>query len=288
MNYTIGVVTYIKRFDKFFLPLAKELNRIFPDKQKIYILNGFYDKKMQWKYIQKVLSLKFLKNERVQIIPFEDNQSLAKCWNLSILMAPSEKILILNDDTLISPDFRYELEKKINKHDTFTINKSWSHFVISKNIVKKVGWFEERLPGVGLEDGDYLLRLAKYKNIKNVPENYILNINCLGLGNIVADNKDPGWKKKSSSVDNKYCSENYKFFKQKWVRSKKHIKGAIFHVGSYYKQKQNMQTPLFYPLDLLNYPKKYSTNNHFKYPWHRLLFYQIKKLFYRTVFKQDL
>ena len=92
-------------------------------------------------------------------------------------------MLILNDDLNITLLFRGELGKSLSyKSRLFIINRSWSHFVISKDIVKKVGWFEERLPGTGQEDGDYRARM----------ENLgfeVIQANCHGVINYVAAKK---------------------------------------------------------------------------------------------------
>ena len=42
-NYSIGIVTYVERFEKSFKQLAIELTNKFPDVEKNVILNGFPD-----------------------------------------------------------------------------------------------------------------------------------------------------------------------------------------------------------------------------------------------------
>ena len=40
------------------------------------------------------------------------------------------------------------------------INQSWSHFMISREVIIRVGWFDERFPAIGNEDEDYESRLG--------------------------------------------------------------------------------------------------------------------------------
>ena len=42
-DYSIGVLTYIKRFDTYFKPLVSQLEKYFPGVEKNYVLNGHYD-----------------------------------------------------------------------------------------------------------------------------------------------------------------------------------------------------------------------------------------------------
>ena len=68
---------------------------------------------------------------------------------------------MLNDDIMItSKNFMQEIETLILQNDrsSFTINDSWSHFVISREEIDHIGYFDERLLGIGEEDGDFAWR----------------------------------------------------------------------------------------------------------------------------------
>ncbi len=82
-------------------------------------------------------------------------------WNELILASQTEKIFIVNDDIDIAPHFASALcTSGILEKQIAIINESWSHFLISKHTIAQVGWFDERLFGVGGEDWDYEARLA--------------------------------------------------------------------------------------------------------------------------------
>ncbi len=207
-SYSIGIVTYHARFDDYFVPLIKNLSRSFPDKEILCVLNGHSDKTLQIKYLDK--ATRFLKEfPNVRYLTYDVGQSLSKCWNQLIILSHSEKTLILSDDVFIGDFFREELEKNITKYDMFLINRGFAHFVISKNTVRKVGWFDERLPRIGWEDSDYLFRM-RMAGVANP------NVKVLGSLNLSTDTEGSDWVNDESRPKTKYTYANEDFFKTKW------------------------------------------------------------------------
>lgn len=251
-DYCIGVVTYHARFDSYFKPLIQQLSKVFPDKEIICIINGHPDRTLQINYLKKVTS--FLKAfPNVRYLTYDTNQSLSKCWNQLIILANTPQILILNDDTSVSELFRNELETDTNNYDTYTINNSWSHFVISKETVKTIGWFDERFLGVGHEDGDYAYRMAMQK-VK------VGNIECSGLRNFVGDQSNPGWTKISTTTGGlRYADINKDFFNKKWQTSLNSPETTDFLHVCYFNNtpfpfnlNPGMETPVFYDFTVLD------------------------------------
>lgn len=274
-DYSIGIVTYVGRYKKYFIEGIKNLSKIFNDKEIICIINGHYDKNLQIEYLRSITS--YLKQfPNVKYITNENNQSLSKCWNWTILMKNTPGILILNDDIKITPLFRHEFEKKIiNNKIFFTINNSWSHFYITNDIIKKVGWFDERFIGVGSEDGDYMIRMAEL----NIP---ITNVACKGILNYVDKQKNAGWANVSEIAYKKYTSANIEFMKKKWFlnhfndseKMEYDIKFVWNKATFLAKIKPNMNTPNFYDLSVLKnssdisnfvFSKKFKKNNILKF-----------------------
>ena len=247
LEYSIGVVTYVARFEEFFIPLINQLVEVFPDKEIICIINGHHDEALQINYLKQVTA--FLnKFPNVHYITNEKHQSLAKCFNWIAMMSFAKRSLIINDDVSLNLLFRKQFEKVLeNNSSFFIINKSWSHFLISKSFMKEVGWFEERLLGTGQEDGDYINRiLAKGKD---VPE-----FVCHGIVNYVAPQENAGWANISEKTDGgvgKYSAVNNEFFDKKYSKSQD---------GKSLVVKEGMETPMFYELsnldssDLINKP----------------------------------
>ena len=180
-------------------------------------------------------------------------------------MSLNDRILMLNDDLMIDPYFRFDFERNLNKkNDFFVINNSWSHFLISKEVVKNVGWFEERLLGIGWEDGDFMLRMVE-NNITPT------SLKCLGIKNFVAPATNAGFSSISNFIG-KYSEINKNFFHEKW-----HFNHSDKEIGyeSFIKYKINflwnnqelsgeikdgMCTPIFYPFELLETNKVFVIN----------------------------
>lgn len=249
-EYTIGIVTYFARFEKYFKPLVEKINKIFPDVDVVVVLNGSYDQAIQIPYLDTALS--FLSQfPNVRTVTHFDHQSLAKCWNEIMLLSHHENILILNDDTDISELARHEIEEVIGTHPLITLNKSWSHFLIQKDLVRKIGWFDERFVGIGHEDGDYAYRMA-------MAQIHIHNVMCDGLRNYVVQNDNPGFLA-VSKPKGKYSLANEEFFNKKWINQYNSPEIKTFDYVSDFNNGETpfslvlgMETPLYYPLNLLD------------------------------------
>jgi|YelNatPaOPRAMG01_1025707.scaffolds.fasta_scaffold00559_12 hypothetical protein len=208
---SLGIVTYLGRFETYFQPLIKRLAFLFPDYEINVFINGHHDIVKQTGYLRRISA--FLSDyPQVRYLTNVDHQPLARGWNWLILMSTRPWVLILNDDVYCDLEFRYHLEKLANIPSVFTFNFSWSHFVINKAVIFRVGWFDERFSGVGWEDGDMICRLA----LHGVPLEHII---LPGLRNYVAEQKDAGWAKKSEISHNRYASVNLEIFKKKWWHS---------------------------------------------------------------------
>ena len=71
---------------------------------------------------------------------------------------------MLNDDTLITDrKFMNKISTILKKNGerSFLINHSWSHFVARKEEIANLGYFDERLLGIGEEDGDMTWRYIR-------------------------------------------------------------------------------------------------------------------------------
>ena len=220
-NITIGVVTYVNRYDNFFKPLIEKLSISFPNNQIIVCVNGYYDEKIQKTYLEKISSY-VNQFENVKLVEFERPQSLSKLWNILVNKSLTTKTLILNDDINISNNFSKNIvDSKINEMLFTLINRSWSHFLISKDIFKTVGHFDEGFPGVGNEDEDYETRM-KFKNIN------VVNTKLSGLRNISFQTKDFSYGQNVEVSNKKYSKPNQDYFNSKWLLCSKKEEGSKF------------------------------------------------------------
>lgn len=207
-EFSITITTFSKRF-AYISNLISQI-RSFVD-NKIYLIvngekNGLFDEEYRVKILSLCASYKF-----VYPTIFTEIRGLAKLWNTAIINSDIEDILILNDDLEIYSD---NIFKDVSQHILKTdykgltkINGSFSHFVINKNLIQKIGFFDERLLGFGEEDGDVTLRLLKL----NV---HIQNIFCENVTNIVSpvrhEEIKPGLGKYSSFNREFIMTQKYK------------------------------------------------------------------------------
>jgi hypothetical protein len=253
-NCSIGVVTYLGRFKTYFQPLIKRLAFLFPDYDITVFINGHHDIVKQTAYLRNVTA--FLSAyPRVRYLINVEHQPLARGWNWLILLSSRPWVLILNDDVYCDLEFRYHMEKLTDLPAIFTINVSFSHFVINKEVISRVGWFDERFLGVGWEDADMICRLAYH----GIPLEHIM---LPGLRNYIAEQKDAGWEKESGMTNNKYASVNLDVFKKKWWHS--HW-GPVPTEGSFKLLYRDVECrvapndalgemPCYYPLSCLEVP----------------------------------
>lgn len=91
----------------------------------------------------------------------------ARSWNsiyLKALEAPEygDSIVCLQDDTDISPNFVKWIEDASTKYD-FMFGPAGDQFhYITKSVVQKVGWWDERYNGCYCADADYLRRVMHH------------------------------------------------------------------------------------------------------------------------------
>ncbi len=254
-DYSIGVVTYVKRFETYFKPLVASLEKYFPNVEKNYVLNGFYDQAIQAEYLNN--AKQFLKGTSASnVIAYNESQPLARCFNQLILHSTGKKVLILNDDLLVRFLFRPCLEMQMWPFENGVVNNTWSISWLSKETVRKVGWFDERFPAIGNEDGDYGMRIALQKGQKAMQVLHQHNIYCFGITNVVAGNTDPGWKKDSAIIGSGYAQANKDYFDKKWETSKNFLENSVCLQGVYYRIRPGFETPQFYDYKHLEHPMK--------------------------------
>ena len=180
-EFTIGITTFSKRYD-YVEKLIPQIRR-FNNNKIILIINGEKDGLFDEGYRVKILDL-CVQFKNVFPIFFIETRGLTKLWNTAIVISDSENILMLNDDIEIQTNEIFETTTNHIVSNNYTgltkINGSFSHYIINKQLMDTVGYFDERLLGFGEEDGDITYRLLK-ENIN------INNISCGGIINIVSN-----------------------------------------------------------------------------------------------------
>lgn len=165
-HISIGITTFENRFEQYFIPLLSKIKEYDTETEVIVAINGEHDQQFNEEYREKIL--RYLSSQRnVFPVMFPQFRGVSKLWNTIIIHATHDHILMLNDDIMItSANFLQEINKFLlqNNGRSFTINESWSHFVISREEIDHLGYFDERLLGIGEEDGDVSWRyLHEYR-----------------------------------------------------------------------------------------------------------------------------
>lgn len=95
-------------------------------------------------------------------------RSIAHCWNLAILYARYDWVIISNDDVSFDERWVGTLNQaRAENPNALHINLAYPKnrygcFALHKSLVKWIGWFDERFPGTTHEDEDWHLRLSEH------------------------------------------------------------------------------------------------------------------------------
>lgn len=224
VNITIGITTFADRFEKFFKPLLKRIREFDKQTEIIVAINGEHNQAFNEEYRHNILSF-LTTQQNVFPVIFPVFRGVSKLWNSIIIHATHDYILMLNDDIMInSPTFVKDIKKHLvlNEYRSFTINNSWSHFLISRKEINYLGYFDERLLGIGEEDGDISWRyFHEYRReIANVKLKYFDNF---------AEETVNSYKPVNIECHSgtKYSRFNRNFIQQKYVNDQYGIPGLF-------------------------------------------------------------
>ena len=239
----IGITTFKERYSIFRL-LVRRLVYAFPHTEIIVTINGHHDCDAQKRYLREIL--RFCEQyPQINVISFIASQGLSKLWNQIILSSSNERVLILNDDLL----FKKDLQRKIRisgilNEEIALIDNSFSHFLINKSIVRRVGWFDERFTEIGGEDDDFHVRLV----MEHIP---LKRYNLYAFKSYKPSLKINSYGRRSCSEDGGYSTANTIFLLSKWEVSRFPFKEAVNiekSQGSYWQLREGMDTPNFYDI----------------------------------------
>ena len=243
MKVTIGITTFSKRFDMV-STLIKQIRTQTQD-PIIVGINGEEGGNFNNDYRKQMLELCAAYDDIYPIF-FIEMRGLAKLWNTIVNTSTTNEVLLLNDDVEIVGkkvfDNIYGYLASGDLDGITRINHSFSHFLLKKDVINKIGYFDERLLGFGEEDGDIYYRFIKNNmSIKGVNIEGIINL----VSNVVQDHVKKGIGKYSL-----------------WNRE--YIYGQKYHVDFSSPYRGLFDTPMrqviedvnCYPLELYHMTKK--------------------------------
>ena len=109
------------------------------------------------------------------LIPVLPERGLTYCWNIGLRLPFEAKweplpewLVIANDDVVFDSDWLCEFESgfiacpnALHIGMAYPSNR-YSCFAVHRDLVRKIGWFDERFVGIFYEDEDWHLRLSEY------------------------------------------------------------------------------------------------------------------------------
>jgi hypothetical protein len=207
MDYTICITTFSRRLE-FVQKLVSQI-RTYSDCDILIAINGDYKVEFDENYRCKMLGL-CLRYKRVFPIFFPEQRGLSKLWNTLVIHSKTDWCIVLNDDVeIIGKEFFEEILIHCDKDvpAIYTINLSWSHFLVHKTLLHDMMYFDERFLGFGSEDSDFAWRyFEKYKK-------WIENKQLHGIENVTSNIRDENvlssGGKYSAFNHNLLCGENH-------------------------------------------------------------------------------
>ena len=223
-SFSIGVTTFMDRFETCLKPLLAKLSIVFADCQIIIVANGHYRKQEQTVYIAE-LEKYCSKFQNVKLVTFREPTGLSCLWNTIIRSSDSSSVFILNDDLRIKRRFRSFISSSgICSRLIATVNRSWSHFMISKSVVNEVGWFDENFREIGGEDDDYLARLSM-KGI--IPGDFKTDTIARSGKKSRRTTGINSYGREISGEAGGYSTLNAMYLSEKWDRADEYFDGAV-------------------------------------------------------------
>lgn len=210
-DFSIGITTYIERYEHYFKPLYKTMALLFPNTRITVAVNGFPDQTAQKDYLDQIESEICSKApQHHRFILHDKPVGLTTLWNEILGLSLPLPVMILNDDLKAYPWLRRWAQRLVWQDLSLTLlNHTWSHFIISREVIEELGYFDPGFSGIGFEDMDYTA-LAGMKGIK---------IHDLACPYLVHRNHQPertSFDSESTRVWGKYTSANQAYFFQKW------------------------------------------------------------------------
>jgi hypothetical protein len=164
-EFKIVITTFSKRFFTDCLPLIKELRESGVTQEIIVGINGDFNSCFDVEHRRKFLFELAMYNG-VSPVCFSTFRGLSVVWNRSIISGDSEITVVLNDDLIVNrrsvlPTLNILAQGAFDS-GICLLNMSWSHFAISSSVLSEIGYFDERLLGIGEEDTDMTIRFESF------------------------------------------------------------------------------------------------------------------------------
>jgi hypothetical protein len=203
----------------------------------------------------------------ITLVKLHPARGLTYCWNIGLRRPAEAKwspqptwTVVANDDVVFDADWLRKMSNGIAEHPhalhigmAYPKNR-YSCFVVHRNLIRSIGWFDERFTGMFYEDDDWHFRLCEYARcapgtrVSERDKNGVFAVVPCVLHDHAANRaraKDRarfGFKTSLSKAPNK------EFFYKKWKRVEK---GGWLGKGLPGNFKRRLHEVEWYPMALL-------------------------------------
>ena len=150
-------------------------------------------------------------NNRIDRRP-EAYDSYSELVNEAVATSPTETVILVNDRVIPKlEEITFMLQLL---HRGYAVVGQWNvaFLALTKEVFRKIGWFDQRFYGGGCEDDDFVLRLR----LANLA--YYESLTC---------EYDQTWKSPLLKTDGAKCAISGPYFHQKWQQAPHEIKRII-------------------------------------------------------------
>jgi hypothetical protein len=138
--------------------------------------------------------------------------SYSELINDCIVTSPTEYIIFINDRTTPSVEEVLHILELLESGYAAATKYSVGFMGFSKELIRKIGWWDERYYGGGYEDDDFVLRLRLHN---------------LAYYESLEGTYDMSWKSPLQPEDGKACIKSEPHFKLKWKSTEDTIERVI-------------------------------------------------------------
>ena len=150
-------------------------------------------------------------NKRIDRRP-EAYDSYSELVNESIATSTTETIVLINDRAVPKPEeVRFMLQMLFRG---YAVAGQWNvaFMSLTKEVIRRIGWFDQRYYGGGFEDDDFVLKLR----LHNLA--YYESLSCV---------YEQTWKSPLFKTDGAACSKSGPFFIKKWRITESEVRRVI-------------------------------------------------------------
>ena len=146
---------------------------------------------------------KLLPDEEIHLIDGSGYPSFSKLINTCVVNCPTETVIIFSYKVYPFPDQIEKILKYLNEGYAFVGLHRFAFFGFKKELMRKIGFFDERFVLGGCEDEDFLLRMKE------------VNLGFYMSHESIVSNEYSGW---TSQFSEERPTASYKHFVAKWKK----------------------------------------------------------------------